>query len=494
MGFHSAGFVIDPDRRSITRDGQPIVVQKRVFDLILYLVEQRARAVSKAELLEKVWQDVAVSEASVNQCVRSARRALGDTGEAPQIIGTQRGFGFIWIADVDVDEPAVPEHPTIDDTFGSLPSEVIEMTASETEQEVRKVFGTFAPHLFLVLRCDQPLLENGGISVEGVGEVVIMRSRQPQAKLHEEPGRRRLILGIPGVSVSRRHARLARSDSNWVLRDENSRNGTLVNGRLVQRHELLDSDVIDCGHTLFRYRTTLSSAPHGNAAPSMVQAGTTLTSALGHVGAELGALKRFFEVSDAVLLTGEPGTETEALSRALHAATSSGPFLPLPARTLQNLAELPGEGPATVFVEDLMELSEAGQLALRGWLEQLPAGCRLIAATHRSEAELAARGFRRDLLSRLVGQVHKLTPLRARLEDLGAYVREIFVELGAEEPRLAPEVGLALLAHPWPGDLVELRQAIAAAWALAPPDGLIRREELPPALFRALSPPGHSSG
>ena len=485
LRFCTAGFVIDRDRRAISRDGQPVVVQKRVFDLILYLVEHRTRAVSKAELLEKVWHDVAVSEASVNQCVRSARLALGDAGEEPGIIRTQRGFGFIWVAEVEVEEPAKPEEPAADDTFTSLPAELSEMTATETAKEVREIFGTFAPHLFLVLRCDQPLLETGGFCLEGVDEVVIMRSREPHAKMHEEPQRRRLILGIPGASVSRYHARLARSQSSWVLRDENSRNGTFVNGRLVQRHELLDGDVIDCGNTLFRFRATLSSAPRADAAPTMVQAGTTLSSALGHVGAELSALERFFEVSQAVLLTGEPGTEAEPLARALHMASSRGRFLPLEAHTLQNLAELPGEGPATVFVEDLMELSDAGQLALREWLEQQLAGCRLIAATHRSEAELAARGFRHDLLNRLVGQVHKLTPLRGRLEDLGAYVRQALEELDAREARLAPEVGLALLAHPWPGNLVELRQALAAAWALKPPDGLIRREELPPALLHA---------
>ncbi len=487
MRFCTAGFVIDRDRRAISRDGQPIEVQKRVFDLILYLVEHRSRAVPKAELLEKVWHDVTVSEASVNQCVRSARRALGDTGEDPRIIRTRRGFGFMWVADVDVEKPADSERPAADETFSSLPAELGEMTATETAKEVREIFGTFAPHLFLALRCDQPLLGTGGFCLDGVDEVVIMRSREPQAKLHEEPQRRRLVLGIPGASVSRHHARLARSQSSWVVRDENSRNGTFVNGRLVQRHELVDGDVIDCGNTLFRFRATLSSAPRAGAAPTMFEAGTTLTSALGHVGAELGALKRFFDVSDAMLLTGEPGTEKEALARSVHAATGSGPFLLLDARTLQQHAELPEQGPATVFVGDVTELSKAGQEALADWLEQLPAGCRLIAATHRSGSDLVDQGFRRDLLSRLVAQTYQLTPLRRRLEDLGAYVRDVLTEIGAKEPRLAPEVGLALLTHDWPGDVLELRQTITAAWAMNPPDGLIRLDELPPALIRATS-------
>ena len=70
--------VIDVAQREVRRQDACVPVEPKVFDLLLYLVENRARVVAKDELVERIWNGRAISDAALSSCVKAARRALGD--------------------------------------------------------------------------------------------------------------------------------------------------------------------------------------------------------------------------------------------------------------------------------------------------------------------------------------------------------------------------------------------------------------------------------
>ena len=74
LGFGE--YQIDTDRRELRRAGKPLHVEPQVFDLILYLAENRERVISKDELFERVWKRRVVSDATLSSRINAARRAL----------------------------------------------------------------------------------------------------------------------------------------------------------------------------------------------------------------------------------------------------------------------------------------------------------------------------------------------------------------------------------------------------------------------------------
>jgi adenylate cyclase len=77
-------------------------IEPRAFDLLVYLIQRRDRVVLKSELLEQLWSDRVVSEATLSQCVRAARKAAGDTGRTQRVIRTHHGRGYRFVAKVSV--------------------------------------------------------------------------------------------------------------------------------------------------------------------------------------------------------------------------------------------------------------------------------------------------------------------------------------------------------------------------------------------------------
>jgi DNA-binding winged helix-turn-helix (wHTH) protein/tetratricopeptide (TPR) repeat protein len=106
----------------LRRRGTPVPVQPKVLDLLLHLVRDRDRVVSKAELLAALWRDVVVTEASLSKAVSAARRALGDGADEQRHIRTVRGRGFRFVAAVEerAEGGPAPEAaaPTGDDFVG----------------------------------------------------------------------------------------------------------------------------------------------------------------------------------------------------------------------------------------------------------------------------------------------------------------------------------------------------------------------------------------
>ena len=78
-------------------------VEPQVFDVLLYLVEQRGRLVTKEELLDNVWGDRFVSESALTTRIKQARRAIGDSGRTQWAIKTVHGRGYRFVPSVHVE-------------------------------------------------------------------------------------------------------------------------------------------------------------------------------------------------------------------------------------------------------------------------------------------------------------------------------------------------------------------------------------------------------
>lgn len=101
-------FQLDQHRFELTREGRPLRVQPKVFELLLYLVRNRGRVVCKAELLDNVWPNVTVTEASLSQAVSLARKVLGDDARAQRYLRTVRGRGLQFVGVLAPSDPPSP--------------------------------------------------------------------------------------------------------------------------------------------------------------------------------------------------------------------------------------------------------------------------------------------------------------------------------------------------------------------------------------------------
>jgi TolB-like protein/Flp pilus assembly protein TadD len=98
--YRFGDYVLDPDRRELTRGSGAIAVGPQVFDLLLYLVQNREHVVSKDELLDEVWGGRIVSESTLTTHINAARKAFGDSGQEQRLIRTVARKGFRFVGDV----------------------------------------------------------------------------------------------------------------------------------------------------------------------------------------------------------------------------------------------------------------------------------------------------------------------------------------------------------------------------------------------------------
>jgi TolB-like protein/Tfp pilus assembly protein PilF len=97
MRFLFGDCTLDRTGRELHRHSEAVHVEPQVFDLILFLIENRDRIMSKDELLSVIWQGRIVSESTLNSRINAARRAIGDSGGRQDFIRTiaRRGFRFV---------------------------------------------------------------------------------------------------------------------------------------------------------------------------------------------------------------------------------------------------------------------------------------------------------------------------------------------------------------------------------------------------------------
>jgi DNA-binding winged helix-turn-helix (wHTH) protein/tetratricopeptide (TPR) repeat protein len=106
--------VVDADRREITIAGAAVMTQPKAFELLLYLIRNRHRAVDKDELQDALWPRSIVTETALTRCVMKARRAVGDDADKQAIIKTVHGHGYRFTAEVAdaVEQTATPAELT----------------------------------------------------------------------------------------------------------------------------------------------------------------------------------------------------------------------------------------------------------------------------------------------------------------------------------------------------------------------------------------------
>jgi eukaryotic-like serine/threonine-protein kinase len=101
------GYELDPATRTLRRDGQPVPIKPKTFDLLLYLLEHPHQVVTKEELLTALWPNSFVEERNLSQHVFLLRKTLTTTGQPHGIISTLPGKGYQFTGGVE----RIPKHP-----------------------------------------------------------------------------------------------------------------------------------------------------------------------------------------------------------------------------------------------------------------------------------------------------------------------------------------------------------------------------------------------
>jgi DNA-binding winged helix-turn-helix (wHTH) protein len=203
VAFRFGPFLLDARTRQLLRDGGEVALSPKTFHLLLLLVSNRARAMSKDELQQQLWPSTFVLETNLAGLVAELRRALGDAAEQPTFVRTIHRFGYRFIADVhETNASSASDDPAV--TCWLL-------------WETRQV----------------PLTEGDNVVGRGVDAAV--------------------WIDAPGVS--RHHARIVVRHGEATLEDLGSKNGTYVEGlRVTAPHRLSSGDQIRLGSVVITFR------------------------------------------------------------------------------------------------------------------------------------------------------------------------------------------------------------------------------------------------
>jgi DNA-binding winged helix-turn-helix (wHTH) protein/tetratricopeptide (TPR) repeat protein len=101
VGVRFGDCELSVERIELRRGGEIIDVEPQVFDVLAYLLRHRERVVPKTELLDQIWGNRFVSESALSSRIKSARRAVGDTGKDQRVIQTIYGRGYRFVADAN---------------------------------------------------------------------------------------------------------------------------------------------------------------------------------------------------------------------------------------------------------------------------------------------------------------------------------------------------------------------------------------------------------
>jgi adenylate cyclase len=107
-------FGLDTDRRELSRGANLVPIEPKVFDLLVYVMQNRDRVVSREDLIVAIWNGRIVSESALTTCINAARTAIGDSGEAQRLIKTlpRKGIRFVGAVTEENRNPAAVA-PTI---------------------------------------------------------------------------------------------------------------------------------------------------------------------------------------------------------------------------------------------------------------------------------------------------------------------------------------------------------------------------------------------
>jgi TolB-like protein len=116
MIYRFGHYELNAATHELRADGTVLDLEPQVFALLVLLVENRQRLVSKEEIVERVWDGRAISDAAIASRVKSARHALGDDGKTQRYIKTVHRLGFRFTAPVNLSRAPSPVTVTAVDT------------------------------------------------------------------------------------------------------------------------------------------------------------------------------------------------------------------------------------------------------------------------------------------------------------------------------------------------------------------------------------------
>ena len=128
--YSFADFEIDAARRVLNRNGEPVALKSKAFDLLLTLVERQGEILSKDELLSKVWDGQFVEEGNLTVHISALRKALGEKKQDHHFIVTVPGRGYSFVGELNDDEEVLVESHRLSRVV--LEEEVSENETAET--------------------------------------------------------------------------------------------------------------------------------------------------------------------------------------------------------------------------------------------------------------------------------------------------------------------------------------------------------------------------
>jgi DNA-binding winged helix-turn-helix (wHTH) protein len=202
VSYRFGPFALDYGTRQLLVDGREIRLSPKALELLATLIQSRPRALSKAELQERLWPSTFVEETNLAGLIAEIRRALGDSATDPAYVRTVYKFGYRFLGEV-VEAGAPAAAP------GSVP---LPSLAFENRRTA--------------------LLE--GANVIG---------RAPDA-----------TIVCDAAGVSRHHARIVVANGQATIEDLGSKNGTFVGDKRVVSARLSDGDEIRLGAARMTFR------------------------------------------------------------------------------------------------------------------------------------------------------------------------------------------------------------------------------------------------
>ena len=200
---------LDTDARRLFRGSREVHLSPKAFELLWVLVENRDRALSKAELLDRVWPGVFVSDMSLARVVTEMRRAIGDHARRARIVRTVHAHGYAFVAAVE--------------------------EAVETDRAAVK------PPAYWLTTGTQTFPLPPGEHIVG-----------------RDPGS---ALWLDSPKVSRRHARVSVREDHVAIEDLGTKNGTYVRGeRLSAASTLEPGDEVAIGPFRMTFRGSAASS------------------------------------------------------------------------------------------------------------------------------------------------------------------------------------------------------------------------------------------
>lgn len=138
MLFAFDDFTLDVDRRELKRGPESIALEPQVFDLLVYVIQNRDRVVSRDDLIASVWGGRIVSESTLASRINAARHALGDSGDAQRLIKTiqRKGIRFTGEAREDASPKTPPGGGRAASPAPSSPSPAQDVTFCQTTDGV----------------------------------------------------------------------------------------------------------------------------------------------------------------------------------------------------------------------------------------------------------------------------------------------------------------------------------------------------------------------